>query len=278
MTKYGKIIAKYRKLNGLTQSQLAEQLFISPQAVSKWENDQSVPDLPTIKKLTKIFGITLDEFDSEGNDLVSELNEEKSLDESCIVCQNNFDEQQLTNYNNHLVCKDCIKELKEEDMMMKSFTNETPKQIKRKIYSPKTAFLIGAIITAIIFIILIVIYFIGNNNAEDSLTFGQYLIVTVLLTISLGTLVTQMLYESWLKYFLFGFLGKSVGMPGVIFELSIDGLIMLIIVKVVLGLIVLIIGLLIALLGLVISMLIAPITYIIELIVKIRKGFDYELV
>ena len=41
----GKRIMRHRKALGLTQDQLAEQLGITAQAVSKWENDQSCPDI-----------------------------------------------------------------------------------------------------------------------------------------------------------------------------------------------------------------------------------------
>ncbi len=57
----GKRVAQHRKRMGLTQDQLAEQLGITAQAVSKWENDQSCPDITMLPKLADIFGITTDE-------------------------------------------------------------------------------------------------------------------------------------------------------------------------------------------------------------------------
>ena len=57
----GKRIVSNRKRIGLTQDQLAEQLGVTAQAVSKWENDQSCPDISTLPKLADIFGITTDE-------------------------------------------------------------------------------------------------------------------------------------------------------------------------------------------------------------------------
>ena len=57
----GKRIAKNRKRLGLTQDRLAELLGVTAQAVSKWENDQSCPDINTLPKLAGIFGITTDE-------------------------------------------------------------------------------------------------------------------------------------------------------------------------------------------------------------------------
>ena len=56
----GKRIVSHRKRLGLTQDQLAEQLGITAQAVSKWENDQSCPDITMLPRLARIFGTTTD--------------------------------------------------------------------------------------------------------------------------------------------------------------------------------------------------------------------------
>ena len=57
----GKRIMINRKRLGLTQDQLAEKLGVTAQAVSKWENNQSCPDITLIPQLSDIFGITTDE-------------------------------------------------------------------------------------------------------------------------------------------------------------------------------------------------------------------------
>ncbi len=57
----GKRIMKHRKRLGLTQDQLAEKLGVTAQAVSKWENNQSCPDITMIPQLADIFGITTDQ-------------------------------------------------------------------------------------------------------------------------------------------------------------------------------------------------------------------------
>ena len=56
----GKRIVQNRKRLGLTQDQLAEKLGVTAQAVSKWENDQSCPDITMLPRLAEIFGITTD--------------------------------------------------------------------------------------------------------------------------------------------------------------------------------------------------------------------------
>jgi len=56
----GKQIVYFRKQQGMTQEQLAQQLGITNQAVSKWEQDQSCPDIQLLPRLADLFGITLD--------------------------------------------------------------------------------------------------------------------------------------------------------------------------------------------------------------------------
>lgn len=57
----GKRIMEHRKQLGLTQDALAERLGITAQAISKWENDLSCPDIAMLPRLAEIFGITTDE-------------------------------------------------------------------------------------------------------------------------------------------------------------------------------------------------------------------------
>lgn len=57
----GQFIAALRKANGMTQKNLAEQLNVSDKAVSRWERDESAPDLSLIPVIAEIFGVTSDE-------------------------------------------------------------------------------------------------------------------------------------------------------------------------------------------------------------------------
>lgn len=57
----GKRIALLRKEKGLTQEELANAMGVSPQAVSKWENDQTCPDISALPKLARLLGVTVDE-------------------------------------------------------------------------------------------------------------------------------------------------------------------------------------------------------------------------
>ena len=60
-TTLGKRIAALRKQKELKQDDIAQLLEVSPQAVSKWENDQTCPDIGLLPKLAQILGVTTDE-------------------------------------------------------------------------------------------------------------------------------------------------------------------------------------------------------------------------
>ena len=57
----GTLIAALRRANGLTQKQLADQLGVSDKAVSRWERDESLPDLTLLPVIADLFHITVDE-------------------------------------------------------------------------------------------------------------------------------------------------------------------------------------------------------------------------
>lgn len=54
-------IQKLRKEHNLTQEQLAEQLFVSRTAVSKWETGRGMPSMESLQMIAKLFNITLDD-------------------------------------------------------------------------------------------------------------------------------------------------------------------------------------------------------------------------
>ena len=57
----GKKIRQLRFKAGLTQEQLADQLGISAQSVSKWENAVAMPDITTLPLLAEVFGVSIDD-------------------------------------------------------------------------------------------------------------------------------------------------------------------------------------------------------------------------
>ena len=67
--KVGERIAACRKRKGLSQEELAERLYVTRQAISKWENGTSVPSIDTLCEISQMFEISFEEilglFDKE---------------------------------------------------------------------------------------------------------------------------------------------------------------------------------------------------------------------
>lgn len=109
--KVGNLIKKLRKDNNLTQKELADKLNVTFQAVSKWENGKSVPDIAQLHEISKIFSVDISEI------LDGELKEKKKkkwvllgiiigiiiIITSIIIINNkaNFAFKKITTYDNN---------------------------------------------------------------------------------------------------------------------------------------------------------------------------------
>ena len=69
----GKKILELRKKEVFSQEQLAEKMNVTRQTISKWELNETTPDIKQAKELSKIFKVSLDELtDNDISDLVIE--------------------------------------------------------------------------------------------------------------------------------------------------------------------------------------------------------------
>ena len=57
----GNNLFQARKKSGLSQELVAEKLGVSRQTISKWETDETVPDIYQSKRLSKLYNLSLDE-------------------------------------------------------------------------------------------------------------------------------------------------------------------------------------------------------------------------
>ena len=68
----GNSLCRARKKSGLSQEAVAEKLGVSRQTISKWETDETLPDIRQSKRLAVLYGLTLDElidFDADVKEL-----------------------------------------------------------------------------------------------------------------------------------------------------------------------------------------------------------------
>lgn len=69
----GNKIAEARKKINMSQAQLAQRVFVSPQAVGKWERGESMPDIITLNHLTEILGVDLNYFSESAPSETTEM-------------------------------------------------------------------------------------------------------------------------------------------------------------------------------------------------------------
>ena len=77
-------LQELRKQKGLTQEELAEVLFVSRAAISKWESGRGYPNIDSLKAISKFFGVTIDELLS-GDELLT-IAEEDSREKKTHFC------------------------------------------------------------------------------------------------------------------------------------------------------------------------------------------------
>ncbi len=65
--KFGGYLSRRRKATDMTQSELADRLSVTRQAVSKWELGDSFPDVSILVLIAEVFGVTLDDLISAGD-------------------------------------------------------------------------------------------------------------------------------------------------------------------------------------------------------------------
>ena len=75
----GSKIAEARKRKNISQAQLAQHLFISAQAVGKWERGESFPDIITFNRLAEILGVDLNYFSENFPSQATEMDKQAYL-------------------------------------------------------------------------------------------------------------------------------------------------------------------------------------------------------
>ena len=78
---FGQKLKKLRNDNALTQEQLAEKIYVTRTAISKWETDNGYPSIDSLKTLSNLFSVSIDELisdaDIENKKLLDEKNSRK---------------------------------------------------------------------------------------------------------------------------------------------------------------------------------------------------------
>ena len=85
---FGEKLKKLRTDNGLTQDELAEKIYVTRTAISKWESDRGYPNIDSLKTISKFFSVSIDDLLSSDEVLTiaEEDNKQKETRFKDLVC------------------------------------------------------------------------------------------------------------------------------------------------------------------------------------------------
>ena len=280
MKDYGTKIAELRANRNMTQAELGAMLNVTSQAVSKWENGLSEPDMDSIRKLCEIFEISFDEFFGV---------EPKSSDRSgsavvlayCDVCDKplyNPKEYQVSIENGiqHTTCLDCVP--KKEEMKRKAEQEKIAAANKARqeqqarerkvrqddeIHDLRKGLLwgiVGGIALAVISLIVTI-------SAQENI--GIVIASGVVGLYGGYAMLAQFIWVNSV-WDVFGFFLRTLRLPGVIFTLDLEGFLFLIFVKVLGAVISALFSVILFLIGFFVTWIYAMIIFPFALIKEIR--------
>lgn len=138
----GRRIATYRKLKGYTQEQLAEILCVSRQTVTKWEADAGLPDIMNCSKMSKVFGLTMEQLIEGGDPTIESVGLAKPTATTPLVTNSQSKTTEESKVELDPNKKDDVKEntLNEEGVLLRFFS-------KKNVFS--VSILLASLITLI---------------------------------------------------------------------------------------------------------------------------------
>lgn len=117
----GQKLKKLRSDKNLTQKDLADQLHVTFQTISKWENDENEPDISTLKELAKLYECSIDYLLSEEDEQpVEETKEEEAPKEPIQEVTKTV----IIRQNEAHVCARCGKDIPENELVSEDVTKK----------------------------------------------------------------------------------------------------------------------------------------------------------
>ena len=251
----GQKIKRLRVEKELTQKELADQLHVTFQTVSKWENDENEPDIQTLKELAKLYDCSIDYLLSE---------EEKKQEEPApVVIPGPVQKETIIIHENGLhVCNRCKKDIQPDDLAIDKVctrhagrghtaeyrddyyhrqcldeVNKEREEAQKRLRAAKAkrakklSFGWG-IAGGIVALIVSMLVFLMEPNCAKAL----HPAIAVVLAIGCGYGIFAMLYciisGSFIGDVFLWASGLSIKLPGIIFSWDLEGLAFLIVMKI----------------------------------------------
>lgn len=276
----GKRLAILRKQHGLTQQQLGDQLNLSAQAVSKWENDLAEPDLMTLRALAGLYKITIDELTdtslaapsiSSNDDESEQKAKEESKEQEpktlgfCKRCGVAITEDNLGVREPFMKCKKCnliecteAVKAKEEEIRRKKKEEEekAAKFVKAQSdvkWIRTRSFIWGGIGSGAFLLVAIIIALSSSSPIPAIVGFGGGALVFMF--------ISMLFYDAPVANVVEYMCSASITWPGLIFTFDLDGFAWLIKMKLLFAVLGFLFGLGCTLLGIALGLVLSPFVF-----------------
>ena len=121
----GQKIKKLRTDKGLTQKDLADQVHVTFQTISKWENDENEPDVGTLRELTKLFDCSMDYLLSEDDEPQVEEVQQEVVEATPVVAPvEQVTKTIIIHQNEAHVCARCGLDIPEDELVSEDVTKK----------------------------------------------------------------------------------------------------------------------------------------------------------
>ena len=253
----GENIKKFRTEKEWTQKDLADRLYVTAQAVSRWENGEVEPSISTVTTMAELFGVSVDEMLGRASDSAQEpevivkteyvyKEAPKQALATCEKCNELiYKKEDIVRTGGRVLCASCHKAAQQSEKRAR-----TQYGLKCRIHS----FIWGGL-AALVSLILAIVFFAQQSTAAG---WGMIVIGVLAFTyISCLILHNNFIMDMTSTIMGWGF----VTFPGLIFELSLDGIIWLLTVKLAFWLIGIVLAILFSALAIVLGALMSVIVY-----------------
>lgn len=241
----GEKISSLRKERSLTQAELGGELGVTYQAVSKWERDESMPDFDMISKLAKLFGVPIAHFENnDGSDEVENIQQDEHAEEAaeavnhvlgvCTVCGKYINTDNVGTESPKLVCCTCLNEQKaQKERAQQASKQQKEAQCRALSSSFNKRVIIASVVAELISLTLMIFSFINLSSSQDLLGMskGAYIAYTLLGFVVIFVWIFQLFFDGAVRSVTLAGM-FFIRLPGIIFSADLDGLIFLIVMKI----------------------------------------------
>jgi transcriptional regulator with XRE-family HTH domain len=306
----GKKLSRLRGLADLTQAQLGEKLSVSPQAISKWENDLAEPDLATLRKLADLYQVTLDELlnleeekeaEEETPAPAAEATKEETPAEEakeetpaapehivivpptievaigvCKDCGVTVTEDNLGQKSPVVLCKGCVAKRQAEAKRKAEEERRRQEEAERAAQAAKAGRRAAINKRRAWSYSIAGIVTAGFVAFMLSMMTGGFDPVILGIAIGGGYLVFSfvfcLFYDCWVQEVVVDWFSKSLELPGLIFEFDVDGCLWYIGMKILFFFLKLLFGIVVGAFGIALGLIIAPFVFPYVLVVLHRDA------